>query len=89
METFSQTSEYQREETKKFLEHFFEKVTNKNEPSSAEYCWLETINKPPVRKRTTNILHQKISSQIICEDIEDETPFVKLVRQLHNLSLIP
>ncbi|CAF1143805.1 unnamed protein product [Adineta ricciae] len=77
-ETFSQTSEFQREETKKFLEDFFGKVTNKNEPSSAKYCWLETINKPPLRKRTTNVLNQKISSQIICEDIEDETPFVKL-----------
>lgn len=78
-EKTSQTSEQDREETKKFLENFFKNSTDKNEPLSSKYCWLETISRPPVRKRTTNIYDQKISTQIICQDIEDETPFVKLV----------
>ncbi|UJR30679.1 hypothetical protein I4U23_018202 [Adineta vaga] len=77
-EISSQTSELDREETKKILGDFFERTPNKNEAISSDYCWLETITKPPVRKRTINILNQKISTQIICQDIEDETPFVKL-----------
>ena len=56
---------------------FFVVSTNKNQ--SSKYCWLETTARPPVRKRTTNFLNKKISPQIICQDIEDETPFVKLV----------
>lgn len=75
----SQTSEQDREETKKYLQDFFTPTTNKTDPSSSKYCWLETINRPPIRKRTTNINNQKISTQIICQDIEDETPYVKLV----------
>lgn len=76
----SQTSEQEREETKKFLQDFFLASTEKTEGSSSvKHCWLETTARPPVRKRTTNIFHQKISAQIICQDIEDETPFVKLV----------
>ncbi len=78
-ETISQSNELQREETKKFLQDFFVGVTNKNEQISSEYCWLETTARPPIRKRTTNFLNKKISTQIICQDIEDETPFVKLV----------
>jgi hypothetical protein len=75
----SQTNEQDREETKKFLQDFFLVSANKNEPISSKYCWVETTTRPPVRKRTTNIFNQKISTQIICQDIEDETPFVKLV----------
>lgn len=76
----SQTSEQEREETKKFLQDIFAVSTEKNETgSSVKHCWLETTARPPVRKRTTNIFHQKISAQIICQDIEDETSFVKLV----------
>ena len=75
----SQTSEQEREETRKFLEEFFVVSTEKNEVEASKYCWLETTARPPVRKRTTNIFNQKISAQIICQDIEDETPFVKLV----------
>ncbi|CAF3084938.1 unnamed protein product [Rotaria sp. Silwood2] len=77
-EPSSQTSEQEREELKTFLQNFFTESANKSDSISSKYCWLETIARPPVRKRTTNILHQKISSQIICQDIEDETPFVKL-----------
>ncbi|CAF0991064.1 unnamed protein product [Adineta steineri] len=77
-ETSSQTSEIEREETKNYLQNFFMKVPNKNDDISSNYCWLETITRPPTRKRTTNIYNQKISTQIICQDIEDETPFVKL-----------
>ncbi|CAF3313781.1 unnamed protein product [Rotaria socialis] len=77
-EPSSQTSEQERDEMKKYLQEFFEASTNKNVPISSKYCWLETTNRPPVRKRTTNLLHRKISTQIICQDIEDETSFVKL-----------
>ncbi|CAF4639620.1 unnamed protein product [Rotaria sp. Silwood1] len=77
-EPSSQTSEQEREELKTYLQNFFTESTNTNDSISSKYCWLETTARPPVRKRTTNILHQKISSQIICQDIEDETPFVKL-----------
>ncbi|CAF3993604.1 unnamed protein product, partial [Rotaria sp. Silwood1] len=77
-EPSSQTSEQEREELKIYLQNFFTESTNTNDLISSKYCWLETTARPPVRKRTTNILHQKISSQIICQDIEDETPFVKL-----------
>ncbi|CAF0991008.1 unnamed protein product [Adineta steineri] len=77
-ETSSQTSEIEREETKNYLQNFFMKIPNKNDDISSNYCWLETITRPPIRKRTTNIYNQKISTQIICQDIEDETPFVKL-----------
>ena len=82
----SQTSEQDREEMKKFLQDFFLPSTEKNESTALKHCWLETTARPPVRKRTTNIFHQKISPQIICQDIEDETPFVKLVH-LRSLSL--
>ncbi len=78
-EPSSQTSEQEREETKKSLRDFFVVSTEKNEAMTSKYCWLETTARPPVRKRTTNMIHQKISAQIICQDIEDETPFVKLV----------
>jgi hypothetical protein len=84
----SQTSEQDREETKKFLQDFFLVPTNKNDPLSSKYCWLETTTRPPIRKRTTNIFNQKISTQIICQDIEDETPFVKLVNLNFNFSYI-
>jgi hypothetical protein len=77
-EPSSQTNEQEREETKKYLQDFFVVSTEKNEVTTSKYCWLETTARPPVRKRTTNIIHQKISAQIICQDIEDETPFVKL-----------
>jgi len=76
----SQTNEQNRDETKKFLQDFFILSNDKNDSVSSKYCWLETTTRPPVRKRTTNIFNQKISTQIICQDIEDETPFVKLVR---------
>ncbi|CAF5167452.1 unnamed protein product, partial [Rotaria magnacalcarata] len=65
-EPSSQTSEQERDEMKKYLQEFFEAPTNKNEPISSKYCWLETTNRPPVLKRTTNPLHRKISTQIIC-----------------------
>ena len=58
---------------RKSLTEFFHTSTETN------YRWLETTARPPVRSRTTDILHRKISTQIICQDIEDETPFVKLV----------
>ncbi|CAF3854970.1 unnamed protein product [Rotaria sordida] len=77
-EPSSQTSEQEREELKIFLQNFFTESINQNNSISSKYCWLETTTRPPIRKRTTNILHKKISSQIICQDIEDETPFVKL-----------
>ncbi len=75
----SQKNEQNREETKIFLQDFFTVSNDKTDSVSSKYCWLETTTRPPVRKRTTNIFNQKISTQIICQDIEDETPFVKLV----------
>ena len=75
----SQTSEQEREETKTFLQEFFTVKTNTDDSLSSKYCWLETTTRPPVRKRTRDELNQRISTQIICQDIEDETPFVKLV----------
>jgi len=82
----SQTSEQQREQTKQFLQEFFTISTDETSKSMPKYCWLETISRPPVRQRKTNVLHQKISTQIICQDIEDETPFVKLVNTDFHLN---
>lgn len=78
-EPSSQTSEQEREELKEYIKTFFTPSTNPNEPQASKYCWLETTARPPVRNRTVDPLNRKISSQIICQDIEDETPFVKLV----------
>ena len=75
-EPWSQTSEQEREETKTFLQDFFLRSTDPLEPN---YCWLETTGRPPVRKRVKSMADQKIATQIICQDAEDETPFVKLV----------
>ena len=72
----SQSSEKQREETKKIVEELFRSSTNNDE------CWLETIGRPPIRPRTTDPLHRKIVTQIICQDIEDETPCVKLFSRI-------
>ena len=52
------------------------------EKTAESHCWLETTARPPVRNRTTDLHHRKISTQIICQDIEDETPFVKLVLKI-------
>lgn len=78
-EPSSQTSEQERQELKTYLQNFFVESNQSNDQIPSKYCWLETTSCPPVRKRTTNILNQKIRPQIICQDIEDETPFVKLV----------
>jgi hypothetical protein len=74
----SQTSEQERIETRTFLDEFF----SSSSTTLTSSPWLETVVRPPVRHRTVDVYHRKISTQIICHDIEDETPCVKMVETM-------
>jgi hypothetical protein len=76
-ELSSQTSEQERDTLRHKLDEFFRKPADAINPV---HCWLETTASPPVRRRVTDPLHRRIATQIICDDAQDETPFVKLVR---------